>query len=314
MKKKIVYISGADVFDVNDVRAAFDEVRSTLNLDSDTILFGVPVDDAVAVNTSAVSKNESPNVVDTVVESEQNVVPEAFIATETDETDTESVQEIDVVEKITEAPKIVAKPARKPRKAKTAIESVTSTETVTPILSVLSSQSDEEASVTEEQIDVVENIEMVDMQVDNEEESPDTIDVQNEDISEMIKDDIITPSSEIALEELFDKITPLREDVHPEQDLESTVPQESSEDCNAEIDATLENLASEFADAQAKMPQQKKSSERGKIGKLKNILPFKKMKRDDTGLMGDLFGWAGIAANDEEFTIPGFFTNAAAKK
>ena len=38
------------------------------------------------------------------------------------------------------------------------------------------------------------------------------------------------------------------------------------------------------------------------------------MKRVDTGLMGDLFGWAGIAANDEDFTIPGFFTNAAAKK
>ena len=38
------------------------------------------------------------------------------------------------------------------------------------------------------------------------------------------------------------------------------------------------------------------------------------MKREDPGIMGDLFGWAGIAANDEEFTIPGFFTNAAAKK
>jgi hypothetical protein len=37
-------------------------------------------------------------------------------------------------------------------------------------------------------------------------------------------------------------------------------------------------------------------------------MPFKKAKRDDGGLMGDLFGWAGIAANDDDFSIPGFFT------
>ncbi len=30
--------------------------------------------------------------------------------------------------------------------------------------------------------------------------------------------------------------------------------------------------------------------------------------------MGDLFGWAGVAANDEDFSIPGFFTTAASKK
>jgi hypothetical protein len=29
--------------------------------------------------------------------------------------------------------------------------------------------------------------------------------------------------------------------------------------------------------------------------------------------MGDLFGWAGVA-NDEDFTIPGFFANASSKK
>ena len=309
MKKKIVYISGADVFDVNDVRAAFDEVRNTLNLDSDTILFGVPIDDAVAVDTSAVVKNESPNMVDTALKTEQDIVPESFV-----ESEAEINPEEPDVEEIVEVPSIEVKPARKSRKAKTITESTEPLTTVTPILSVLSAQSDEETHTTENQIDVVESVKMVDVQVNNEEETSDTIDIQNEDISEMIKDDIITPSSEIALEELFDKITPLREDVRPEQDSESPVAQENSEDLNGEMDATLESLASEFADAQAKMPPQKKNSERGKIGKLKNILPFKKIKRDDTGLMGDLFGWAGIAANDEEFTIPGFFTNAAAKK
>jgi hypothetical protein len=37
---------------------------------------------------------------------------------------------------------------------------------------------------------------------------------------------------------------------------------------------------------------------------------LKKAKREDNSLMGDLFGWAGIAANDEDFSIPGFFTPA----
>jgi hypothetical protein len=57
-----------------------------------------------------------------------------------------------------------------------------------------------------------------------------------------------------------------------------------------------------------------KPAGRGKIGKLKNILPFKKARHDDSGLMGDLFGWAGVAANDEDFTIPGFFTNATSNQ
>ena len=33
----------------------------------------------------------------------------------------------------------------------------------------------------------------------------------------------------------------------------------------------------------------------------------KAKNNDNSGLMGDLFGWAGVAANDEDFTIPGFF-------
>ena len=81
-----------------------------------------------------------------------------------------------------------------------------------------------------------------------------------------------------------------------------------------DTDATLAQLANEFAAAQDKIVSIEKPESQGKIGKLKNILPFKKAKRDDSSLMGDLFGWAGIAANDEDFSIPGFFTNAASKK
>ena len=41
MKTKIIYISGSEIFDMADIRAAFEEVRGTLGLDSDTVLFGV---------------------------------------------------------------------------------------------------------------------------------------------------------------------------------------------------------------------------------------------------------------------------------
>ncbi len=112
-------------------------------------------------------------------------------------------------------------------------------------------------------------------------------------------------------------MTPLREDHGAPQ--ESATADEAV-DMGAEYeapetdtDATLEQLAAEFADTQDKIAAPAPAPTHGKIGKLKNILPFKKARRDDTGLMGDLFGWAGVAANDEDFSIPGFFTTAAKK-
>ena len=77
---------------------------------------------------------------------------------------------------------------------------------------------------------------------------------------------------------------------------------------DVDTDATLAQLASEFVETGDAISVPKKNESHGKIGKLKNILPFKKAKRDDSGLIGDLFGWAGIAANDDDFSIPGFFT------
>ena len=120
---------------------------------------------------------------------------------------------------------------------------------------------------------------------------------------------------EKTLEQLLESMTPLREDVvsHEEpvvdtsDDIVDVLPPDDT-------DATLAQLASEFVQNEDKIPSAPKAETSGKIGKLKNILPFKKAKRDDSGLMGDLFGWAGIAANDEDFAIPGFFTQAASKK
>ena len=40
MKTKIIYISGNEVFDMRDIRAAFDQVRAALNLLLGGTMFG----------------------------------------------------------------------------------------------------------------------------------------------------------------------------------------------------------------------------------------------------------------------------------
>jgi len=285
MKKKIIYISGAEVFDVNDVRAAFEEVRNTLKLDSDTILFGVPVDNAESMgNASDVAENAEPAGAPMV---------------ELDESDAdefEPVDKEDVVDNDSVNQEIVETPADSENDAP-----------VVPILSVLATKEEilETASVeVESEVPVAEIEEPV------AEEEPIEIEADEAEIVDMINDEMPADSQEKTLEELLESMTPLHEEVakpHKKQNKKIEPVDSGTTETLDEIDATLENLASEFAENQDKVATPKKSSERGKIGKLKNILPFKKTKREDPGLMGDLFGWAGIAANDDDFTIPGFF-------
>ena len=149
-------------------------------------------------------------------------------------------------------------------------------------------------------------------------------DVTDDTIADMISDDAPDAPVEKTLEQLLESMTPLCEDrndpatcinpdeIHDEISMPDDAPVIT--DTDADTDATLEQLATEFAENQDKIPAAQKNEGRGKIGKLKNILPFKKARRDDTGLMGDLFGWAGIAANDDDFSMPGFFTGVASKK
>ena len=54
---KIIYISGNETFEMTQIRAAFEEVRETLGLDKDTILFGVPVDCDSALEDIKTSEN-----------------------------------------------------------------------------------------------------------------------------------------------------------------------------------------------------------------------------------------------------------------
>ena len=332
MKTKIIYISGNEVFEMSEIRAAFDSVRAALGLDNDTILFGVPVD---SDNALACADNAPAPVVDVT----EPVVVDAVVAPEVHEPDIEPIAE-PMVEIEPEPVAVEIEPVSAPV-VETVVEPVAENEPepVIPILSILSAGDDVREPDSEPMVEpvatviaepIVDTVEPVvapepetaetavisDISIDAELSAPvnsnDDV-VETVSIGDMITDDAPVAPMEKTLEQLLESMTPLREDIQPDT---TAKPDDMPVDTfdSDDPDATLAQLATEFVDTQDKIPVTQKTSGAGKIGKLKNILPFKKAKRDDNGLMGDLFGWAGIAANDEDFSIPGFFTPAASKK
>ncbi len=320
MKTKIIYISGAEVFNMRDVHDAFETVRRELGLGMDTVLFGVPVDaeDALAGQFDSVKTADNTSAVIT-----------------------QDVQPTDEIIPVEQKPKRTKKKAEVDKVVNVAPVDEAPQKEVIPILSVLGGdvkpEPVQEIKVVEEPI-VIENIPEVD-----------DLDI-NIDLSEShIDDDTIMDTDDAKFEKATNDFTSfdaadIDQDI-PTIEPESLTIQESEEEDNQlekllqsvqslhedkdetvddtpieletvtdETDATLEKLATEFAENQDKIVNTTKSSARsGRIGKLKNILPFKKAKRTESNLMGDLFGWAGVAANDEEFGIPEFFPTAAKK-
>lgn len=259
MKTKIIYISGNEVFDVADIRAAFEEVRSTLGLSSDTVLFGVPVDSddcGIATNTVAQKKPEPVIVIENI---EEKIIPILSVLN-----DDKEIAVQDITEEISE-------------------NEIDESET-----DILSDELTTEDTDTE--FDTIIDEDIIELE-------------------QIINDEIPESDEEKTLEKLLEKMKPLRADSKKQTIEIDNHPIVS--DTGADI---LEQLATEFAETQDEIVIEKKSENSGKIGKLKNILPFKKAKREDSGLMGDLFGWAGIAANDDEFSMPDFFSAATSKK
>ena len=159
-------------------------------------------------------------------------------------------------------------------------------------------------------VDIVESV-VEDVSLEEVTEIPVVSEVVS--VDDIADDDTPDMPMEKTLEQLLESMTPLREDVvTKEEDVaesENTFKDAAALD-TSDTDATLAQLASEFALTEDKIAPAPRAETSGKIGKLKNILPFKKAKREDNSLMGDLFGWAGVAANDEDFAMPGFFTPA----
>ena len=301
MKTKIIYISGNEIFDMNDIRAAFEEVRLALNLDKSTVLFGVPVDE----DDAGLVSEPKPENIETVTET----VSEEIIQNPDEEIIKEIPQEVIEEPVVIEQPKKRGRPRKEPvveeiiEPVAEQIEPETITESaeekIVPILSVLSTKEEEPEEIVSEEVEIIPEIS---------DEKSETI--PEEIVETPVNDDAeIEEDDEADLEKLLSAMTPLQEDVI--EDTVTSEPIEESEDIS--VDATLEQLATEFAENQDKIATESKSSSRSKIGKLRNILPFKQSKHKDQGF-GDLFGWAGTAANDEDFSVPGFFTNVASKK
>lgn len=362
MKTKIIYISGSEVFEMSDVRAAFDEVRNALGLGRDTVLFGVPVDndDALTPAQPAAKAPEIEEIAPVVIEEPTEIIsepesepapaePEEIIIPEQEIVTEEPIAEVAPV--VEEAPAPVKKSRGRPRKtapkaevtgdapAAMPADEVTAapqSEKVIPILSVLAAK----APVAEAAPDIVSDAapetaadeEPTEIAAAADEPAQDVADepaadladddaaIESVSIDDMIADQAPEEPIEKTLEQLLESMTPLRED-HGEaaiadaaDDIAPAIDMTDDEIIPVgDADATLEQLAAEFANTEDKIAAPAPTQSQGKIGKLKNILPFKKARREDTGLMGDLFGWAGVAANDEDFTIPGFFTTAAKK-
>ena len=348
MKTKIIYISGNEVFEMADIRAAFEEVRSALGLGNDTVLFGVPVDSDNALAVPECAPVQSDVIATEIITAEPEIVPEPI------ETDclppAEPVVSPESEEIIDVAP---VKKTRASRAKKSAVmtDSVPESEPVAssddapviPILSILASNdapasdvadmpdAGDVAPVTDDvapaiaEIDenvATETVVISDVSIDSslDDVAPVTDSVlESVSIGDMISDDVPPAPMEKTLEQLLESMTPLREDMgvpsHAEEEVDVvTSDADDFHVTDSDADATLAQLASEFVENQDKIVSSPKAEGHGKIGKLKNILPFKKIKRDDNGIMGDLFGWAGIAANDDDFTMPGFFTSGVAKK
>ena len=307
MKTKIIYISGNEIFKIEDIRAAFEEVRNALNLDKTTVLFGVPVDSEDAGLATNLTES-TPKNIESVIEELQpeNEVKEEIIT----EPEIEATRE---VESGIEQPVKKRGRPRKENKTEEIIEESEPTievieesieeEKVVPILSVLETHEEiivDETPSPEESIEIIPEI--------TDEEPEEAVDTLEQEAKEIIDDD-----DDAKLEKLLSAMKPLEEDTLEEPFVEDAKEENTTENSD-NFDATLEQLATEFVENQDKIAAETKSSTRSKIGKLRNILPFKQSKHKDNSGLGDLFGWAGIAANDEDFSVPGFFTSAASKK
>ena len=314
---------------MNDIRAAFEEVRNALNLDKTTVLFGVPVDeDDAGLMDNKTIENIAPVVeetktietiietpVETIIETPVETVIDEIIPEEdyaSDEPVAETIEETN--EETNEEIKPVEKQKKRGRPRKEAVmtepveeiveeivedipETVEDTEKVIPILSVLGGK--ETAEETSQEIEVIPEI--------SDTKDEETIEIQADEIP---SDDSID-EDEADLEKLLSAMTPLAEDITESKDSVENIEESIDENEDVSVDATLEQLATEFVENQDKISAENKPSSRSKIGKLRNILPFKQSKHKDQNF-GDLFNWGGIAANDEDFSVPGFFT--AAKK
>ncbi len=355
MKTKIIYISGSEVFDMADIRAAFDEVRATLGLANDTVLFGVPVDkesaldvpvndtdDAIApvadlvddtpdedVTPAPVKKSKRASRRDAAAPVATENAPVIDVATPIEEPTADSAETAPVIPilSVLGGGAVAAATAPAPADADEYVTPAPAiAEDAAPIIDI----EQVEITVSDDVTEIIPDqdstpmvaIETVTVASASDDNAPnDAAPVDSDDIDEIVGDNTPAVPVEKTLEQLLESMTPLREDI-VEEDVTANAPAPQVDDTpidadpmpsfDDDSDATLAQLADDFINSQDKLPTPT-STGRGRIGKLKTIIPFKR-KQEDTGLMSDLFGWAGVAANDDEVSLPSFFANAQGRK
>ncbi len=346
MKNKIIYISGNDFFNASDVKNAFETVREKLNLDKDTLLFGVPLDcdDVSNGNFDDIKPVDEQNNI--FVETKNDVqlqgavideipvkkakrtkkTPEKIVIEEPDNKDQTEEKIIPITSILT------GQRADIKNNDDNTCKNIPETENIPePDDDLINLYDDvlDSKSATTDDVQFNQEVDAVPEYVDSVEttvvisETTDDTDNENEQIENIDDNDLtdlsdtpIVMQPETTLEQLLESVKSLNEDTVPDEDVPVAQDINNVDNDFENTDATLEQLANDYINNKDKIinTTKNKNTTRGKIGSLKHILSFKSHKPEDPGLMGDLFRWAGVAANDDEFSIPEFFPTTASKK
>ncbi len=299
MKSKIVYISGGDVFSPSEIRKGLEEIREILGLGSDVVIFGISVEpelelaksEAVVEQYEPVSEIEMQIIKpDTIEEKIEILEPVAAVVNDEVFTEDEEISKEIIETEMPKAADTVADVDNIPAPTPAPILSVIGI--VTPEVEQTIEPEEEVFSEPESQIMISETV-VVSSSVD-------------------FDDDIFdgAPAQKKTLEQIFDGLESLKEERRdPLSAVGPSVSAPAAVIDTEDFDSTLSKMAEEFVNTQSNIKSEiaDTSVKSGKIGKLKNVLPFKKAKKEETSLMGDLFGWAGIAANDDDFPTGGLF-------
>ncbi|MCL2737814.1 MAG: hypothetical protein FWE17_03055 [Alphaproteobacteria bacterium] len=309
MKTKIIYISGGEVFSPAEIRAAFDEVRAALQIGKDTIMFGVSVDENILEVRDAAPNVIEDKIIKFPAPAEEAVEEKPAVADkpkpkrkkkESVIPGREASPESEMTPEITPVPA----PATQSLNRGGTQSAKTDGEGVAPILSVIGAVSEPDEDYRG-QVSCAQGVE--DIRSLRDAAPMESIEDIFNGISPIAEDNRVDITSTDENEDILEAcIHPAKSSISPGPG--ESAPGEDIQPLQADDDAALYQLASEYVAAQDTLPAED-APKLGRINKLKNVLPFKKKEKAESSLLGDLFGWAGVAANDEAdgFSMPDFF-------
>ena len=265
MKTKIIYICGGETCDISDIRSAFNQVKSTLGLDKETILFGVPID------------TELEDIkLEKTFDKDETSLEESF----EDEKDSE-INEISEYKDLEEE-KVI--PILSVLSSKNEKENDNKNEEVQE--EVIEIEEFDEIN-DESEIESEEVITEITEEIEEKSEEPDLKE-------ESYSDEEISTTS---IDELF-KTVPSLDEFSENDNIDFIVDDlDNSQEDNITTDKVIELLTKEYMEKQKEIELSEEP--KNKKGLLSG---FKKAKKKQPTF--DLFRWAGFPANEEDYTRP----------